>query len=84
MSSIDARDAVVAAIVEVAPDVDATDLDGAEDLWEEFGLDSMDQVNVMIAIYESTGVEIPERAYPGLRSLAQLSDYVAGSLPDRP
>lgn len=64
------------AIVSVAPDTDPQTLDPSEDLWYALDLDSMDQLNVMIAIGRRLQVEIPEADYPRLESLQQLVDYV--------
>lgn len=68
--------AVAEAIAEVAPDIDVAAIDPDEDLWYGYELDSMDQVNIMVAISQRTGVEIPEAEYPKLRSLAALDAYV--------
>ena len=77
-----AREVVVAAITSVAPDA-ASDLgDIDEDLWYELDLDSMDQLNVMIAISDQTGIEIPESDYPQLQSLTALVDRVASASVD--
>ena len=75
----DALSVVVEAIGAVAPDVEPElgALDRHTDLFEELQLDSMDHLNVMTALAERTGVEIPERDYPGLRSLDSLSGYLA-------
>lgn len=72
-----ARATVVAAITKVAPDVDPDALDPDADLREEAELDSMDFLNVVTAVHEATGLEIPERDYPHLATLAGFVAYVA-------
>jgi acyl carrier protein len=71
---------LTAAIAAVAPDVvdEVADLDRDVDLFEEFGLDSMDRLNVMTALADATGREIPERRYPELTSINQLLAYLSG------
>jgi acyl carrier protein len=72
--AFDARAHVAAALSIVAPDVDPADLDA--DLHDDLGLDSMDLLNVAAAIAERSGIEIPERDYPGLRTIRQVADYL--------
>ncbi len=65
---------VAAALAMVAPDVDPAELDA--DLHDDLGLDSMDLLNVAAAIAEGTGIEIPERDYPGLRTIREVAGYL--------
>jgi acyl carrier protein len=67
--------AVRDALAAIAPDVIGADSDA--DLHDDLGLDSMDLLNLAAAISERTGVEIPERDYPKLRSIRQLEAYLA-------
>ncbi len=69
---------VEAALARVAPDVDAADLDA--DLHDDLGLDSMDLLSLAAAISERSGIEIPERDFPGLRTLRRLEDYLSQRL----
>jgi acyl carrier protein len=66
----------------IAPEVDPAELDPAVDLREQVDLDSMDILNLAIAIHEATGVDIPEADYPQMASLngciAYLHDRVRG------
>lgn len=65
---------VAAALSMVAPDVDPDDVDA--DLHDDLGLDSMDLLNVAAAIAEATGIDIPERDYPGLRTIRAVAGYL--------
>ncbi|MDH4366131.1 MAG: acyl carrier protein [Acidimicrobiia bacterium] len=78
-SSTDLEAAVREAILSVAPDVEAdlVTIDPDIDAFEELQLDSMDHLNVVTALARTTGVEIPESDYPGLRSLGALVRYLA-------
>lgn len=73
---------VEAALARVAPDVDAGDLDA--DLHDDLGLDSMDLLSLAAAISADSGIEIPERDFPGLRTLRRLEDYLAQRLARSP
>jgi acyl carrier protein len=66
---------VVDAVRQVAPDVDPG-VDPDADLQADLDLDSMDLLNVVIAIRDRTGVEIPERDYGSLTSVGRLAEYV--------
>jgi acyl carrier protein len=68
------RDVVIGALTEVAPDVDPIAIDPDVDLAEQLDIDSMDFLNVVVAIHDQTGIEIPERDYP---KLSTLNDAVA-------
>ena len=79
LSIDEATEVVKAAVTEVAPDA-ADDLPGIDptvDLWDELELDSMDHQNVMVAIYNKTGVDIPEREYARLRTLGDLARHLS-------
>ncbi len=73
------REAVDGAIAATAPDVadELGDLDPDLDLFEEFGLDSMDRLNIMTAITEATGVEIPDDRYAHLTSMNRLLAHLS-------
>lgn len=67
---------VIEAIHRVAPDADLSSLDPGDDIFEALELDSMDTLNIATAIEELTGITIPERDYPKVRTLDQFTDYL--------
>jgi acyl carrier protein len=77
------RDVVISAITEVAPDVDAATVDPESDLAEQLDIDSMDFLNIVVAIHEQTGIEIPERDYPKLSTLNDAVTYLVGAQTQR-
>ena len=62
-------EAVCAAINSVVPGVHLEALGSDDDIVESLELDSMDVLNVMAAVAEQTGLEVPERHYPRTRTL---------------
>jgi acyl carrier protein len=72
-------DVVTDAITEVAPDVDPAAIDPDSDLAEQLDIDSMDFLNIVMAIHERTGVEIPERDYPKLSTLNDAVSYIGAA-----
>jgi acyl carrier protein len=73
------RRVVAAAILKTAPDVadEIVDLDDDTDLFEEFGLDSMDRLSIMTTIAEATGVEVPDSQYPQLTTMTSLIGHLS-------
>ena len=60
----------------IAPEAETDQLDPAVDLREQLDLDSMDLLNLMIAIHEATGVDIPEADYPQMTALNGCVAYL--------
>lgn len=71
------REVVIGALTEVAPEIDPAAIDPDTDLAEQLDIDSMDFLNVVVVIHEQTGIEIPERDYPKLSTLADAVTYLA-------
>lgn len=67
-------------VAQVAPDVEPASIEREVAFREQFDFDSMDQLNLAIAIHEALGVEVPERDYPALASLASAEAYVGAAL----
>ena len=60
----------------IAPEVDLTDIDLDAPLQDGLDLDSMDFLNLVTALYEEVGIDVPERDYPKLGTVAGFIDYV--------
>jgi acyl carrier protein len=60
----------------IAPEAAQDEIDPAVDLREQIDLDSMDILNLAIAIHEATGVDIPEADYPKMTSLDGCVAYL--------
>ena len=73
------RDVVIRALIEVAPDITPDAIRPDIDLYEQLDIDSMDFLNVVVAIHDQTGIEIPERDYPKLSTLNDAVAYLAGA-----
>jgi acyl carrier protein len=80
MTRDEIRNAVVQAVTSVAPEIDPQALRADTVLRQELDLDSMDLLNVMIALHESLGVEVPEQDYAQLSTLNGAVDYLAARL----
>lgn len=80
MTEDELRAAVLAALGEVAPEVDLARLDCGADLREALEIDSMDFLNLAIGVHKATGVDVPEADYPRLASVDAWVAYLAKRL----
>jgi acyl carrier protein len=69
MTADEARAVVLGCLSEIAPDVDTAHLAGDADLRRAADLDSMDVFNLVAAIAERTGVDIPDTEVAGLSTV---------------
>ena len=70
------REAVLAALADVAPEMDAAALDPRARFREQLDIDSMDFLNFVVGIHKRTGIEIPESDYGRLATLADAVGYL--------
>ncbi len=78
MSAEEIRAGVVAELTAIAPEVEEGDLADAELLREQVDLDSMDWLNFLVRLNKRFGVDIPESRYASLRTIDDLTAYIAG------
>lgn len=64
----------------LAPEMDAAELVADAPLRKQIDLDSMDWLNVLAAIHERLGVNIPEADYGKLATLDSIVVYLAEKL----
>jgi acyl carrier protein len=74
------RATVLEALLDVAPDVDASTLDAARPFRDQFDFDSMDQLNFVVSLHKRLGVDVPEADYPQLATLSGCVAYLARAL----
>ena len=73
------RDTMLKALTEVAPEIDAASIDPGAVLTEQLDIESMDFLNIVVAVHENTGIEMPERDYPKLSTLDGAVAYLANA-----
>jgi acyl carrier protein len=78
------RDEIRAAVLEelsnIAPEVELEKVDPDADLREAIDLDSMDVLNLLIALHERLAIDIPEAEAKRLVTLNGAVDYLAARL----
>jgi acyl carrier protein len=67
----------------IAPEIDSSRIDPAVNVRDQVDLDSMNVLDLMIAIHQATGVEIPEADYPKILTLNDFVAYLRPRLKDR-
>lgn len=72
----DAYALLVRLLHRIAPEVDLDEVDHGALLQDVADLDSMDFLNLMAALFEDTGIEVPERDYPQVASVDGFVAYV--------
>lgn len=77
MDTTQAGAAVIAALQEIAPEVQPDELDADEPLRSQVDLDSMDWRNFLVRLHERFGVDIPEADHRHLVTLRDVTDYIA-------
>ena len=61
----------------IAPEVDLDAVDPDAPLQESMDLDSMDFLNLVTALHDEAGIDVPERDYPELGTVAGFVRYLA-------
>ena len=71
------RGIVLSELNKLAPEADLTLLDPQDDFREALDIDSFDALQMLIALDEQLGVEIPEEDYARLETVDALVSYLA-------
>lgn len=61
LTTSDAVDVIYDVLGEIAPEIDASEIDKSVDLTDQLDLDSMDYLHWLVGINARTGIEIPDR-----------------------
>lgn len=61
----------------IAPEWDPAEIDPQEDIREAMDIDSMDVLNLVIALHKRTGIDIPEADYGKLITIDGAVAYLS-------
>lgn len=70
------RSVLVEELGRIAPEIEFETIDPDGDMRDEMDIDSMDHLNLMIALHQRLGIEIPEIDYPKLLTLNDAIRYL--------
>ena len=77
MTDDEIRKAFIAEIRTIAPESDPSTIDPRADIRDALDLDSMDILNLVIALTKRLAIEIPEIDYPKLLTIEGAIAYLA-------
>jgi acyl carrier protein len=80
MTKDEIRQALIDALSSVAPEGEYDRLKPDRPLRDQLDIDSYDFLNVMVALHDALGVDIPEADYQKLATLNAAVDYLSGRL----
>lgn len=81
MNASDARTLILTALEDVAPEIEASDLNPDVSLRDDADLDSMDLLAFFATVAEELAVDIPEDDYPHLETINRAVAYVVSRAP---
>ena len=81
MNEADVRAAVIGVLKSIAPELEEAVLRPDRPLRDQIDLDSMDWLNVIVALHERLNVEIPESDYAKLTTLDAVVVYIGARRP---
>ena len=76
-------DVVIATLRRIAPEAEPGQLDPEVDLREQIDLDSLDFLTFVDSLHDETGIEVAERDYPRISSIAGCARYLAERMAGR-
>ena len=77
MTEEELRQVLFDEIREIAPEAEPESVPTGADFREELDLDSMDFLNLVTALHERLGVDVPETDYPRLLTIEGAVAYLA-------
>ncbi len=84
MTDEEIRTLVLRELSNIAPEIDPAQIDPAANVRDQVDLDSMNVLDLMIAIHAATGVEIPEADYPKILTLNDFASYLGPRINKEP
>ena len=82
MTQPDIRSLFLEELTRIAPDIDPEDVSDSDHLQDDLELDSMDILNLVTALHQRLGVDIPETDYQQIATPASAVDYLSKALRD--
>ena len=80
MNAEQLREAVIDSVLTVAPEADLESLRADRPLRDQLDIDSFDFLNMLVALHERTGIEIPEADYARVSTLDKLLGYLGARI----
>ena len=81
MTKEDIKKKIVEQIYEIAPEHEGETIPENENIQRSLEIDSFDFLNLLTALNDELGVEVPESDYSEVDTLDHMADYFAGHMP---
>ena len=83
MTREEVRNSILSIIADIAPDEDLSGIQDEVKLRDQFDLDSMDFLDIVMELRKRFNIEVPEKDYEHLATLAGCITYLQPLLKDR-
>ena len=80
MTDTDYRAVFIEELTRIAPDIDADGVGDSDHIQDDLELDSMDVLNLVAALHDRLGIDIPEQDYPRIATAALAAAYLARAM----
>lgn len=77
MTSEEVRKSILDIIADIAPDEDLSGIQDDVKLRDQFDLDSMDFLDIVMELRKRFNLEVPEADYPQLVTMASCVEYLS-------
>ncbi|MDQ1340530.1 MAG: acyl carrier protein [Campylobacterota bacterium] len=77
MTKEEIKKRVIEQILEVAPDVQESEISDNENIQRSLEIDSFDFLKILVALSEKVGVEVPESDYSKVSTVEKMVEYLA-------
>ena len=74
------KNAIIRNILEVAPDLEESEIEPNANLQRSLEIDSFDFLKILTALNEEIGVEVPEADYSKVDTLENMAEYFSRRL----
>ena len=81
MTNEEIKQKIIAQIYEIAPEHEGESIPETENLQRSLDIDSFDFLNLLTALNEELGVEVPESDYGKVDTLEHMAAYIAQRMP---
>lgn len=77
MTAPDYRAIFLEELTRIAPDIDPGSVGDDDHIQDDLELDSMDVLNLVAALHDRLGIDIPEKDYPDISTAALATAYLS-------
>lgn len=80
MNKEEIKSAIIKNILDIAPDIEESEIEANENIQSSLEIDSFDFLKILTAMNEQVGVEVPESDYAKVASLESMAEYFLARL----